>query len=92
MGDSLMSIENVIERYIVDQLLFGENEVKLDPDQNLINGGLLDSVAILQLIVFIEEQFNVTVEDGEVLPDNFQSINRIKDFVEGKQQALKTAD
>lgn len=87
-----MSIENVIERYIVDQLLFGENEVKLDPDQNLINGGLLDSVAILQLIVFIEEQFNVTVEDGEVLPDNFQSINRIKDFVEGKQQALKTAD
>lgn len=92
MGDSLMSIEVVIERYIIDQLLFGDSEVKLDPDQNLITGGLLDSVAILQLIVFIEEQFNVTVEDGEVLPDNFQSINLIKEFVERKQQALKTAD
>lgn len=87
-GDLNMTITTSIERFIGNELLFAEKQLKLDPDQDLINGGLLDSVAILRLISFIEEYFEVTVKDGEVLPDNFRTINRIKSFVESKQQVV----
>jgi acyl carrier protein len=42
-------------------------------------------MALLRLIVFIEEQFGLSVEDGELMPENFQSISLIKAYVESKQ-------
>ena len=80
-----MSIEATVENFISTELLFGQSRTQIDHDRDLINSGLLDSVAILRLILFIEEQFGVRVEDGEVLPDYFRSVNRIKAFVESKQ-------
>ena len=82
-----MSIEATVENFISKELLFGQSRTQIDPDQDLINSGLLDSVAILRLILFIEEQFGVRIEDGEVLPDNFRTINMVKGFVQAKQGA-----
>ena len=82
-----MSIEATVENFVISELLFGHDRTKLDYDQDLINSGLLDSVAVLRLILFIEEQFGVHIEDGEVLPDNFRTINLVKSFVQAKQGA-----
>jgi len=80
-----MSIENVIKDFIHNELMFGNDGVDLDASKDLIGSGLLDSVAVLRLILFIEEQFGVHVDDGEVLLDNFQSVGRIRSFVEEKK-------
>ncbi len=85
-----MSTEAVIERFIIDELLFGGGLTKIDPDKDLISTGFLDSVAVLRLLLFIEEQFKVTIADDEVLPDNFRTINRMKAFIENKQQVSKS--
>jgi acyl carrier protein len=82
-----MNIEADIERYIVDEILLGSGDTRLDPSESLIDSGVLDSLALLRLISFVEERFGVTVEDVEVVPDNFQSINATKAFIETKQQA-----
>ena len=79
------SIEAVIERFIVGDLLLGSNQTELDLNQPLISSGILDSLALLQLMSFIKQQFGVAVQDGEVIPDNFQTIRRISTFIEGKQ-------
>ena len=79
------SIEAVIERFIVDDLLLGSNQTELDLNQPLISSGILDSLALLQLMSFIKQQFGVAVQDGEVIPDNFQTIRRISTFIEGKR-------
>jgi acyl carrier protein len=86
-----MSIEATVENFISNELLFGQSRTQIDPDQDLINSGLLDSVAILRLILFIEEQFGVRIEDGEVLPDNFRTINLVKSFVQAKQGVSQPA-
>jgi acyl carrier protein len=82
-----MNIEADIERYIVDEILLGSGDTRLDPSESLIDSGVLDSLALLRLISFVEERFGVTVEDVEVVPDNFQSINATKAFIETKQRA-----
>jgi acyl carrier protein len=51
----------------------------------LISRGVLDSLALLRLIAFIEEQFGVTVNDDEVIPDNFETVNEIKSFIDKKK-------
>jgi acyl carrier protein len=57
----------------------------LDPDESLISSGVLDSLALLRLIAFLEEQMGVTVEDSEVIPENFETVNEIKGFIERKR-------
>ena len=84
-----MSVEDTIKRFFLSEHLVGSGRTKIDLDESLISSGILDSMALLQLIVFIEEQFGVTVGDGELNPTNFETINQIKSFVEKKQQAIK---
>ena len=79
-----MDIEAKIERFIVDELMMGGRQTKLDPDQSLISSGILDSLALLRLIEFVEDQFGVVINDGEVIPDNFETINVIKSFLAQK--------
>lgn len=78
-----MRIEAEIERFIVDELV-EEDLAQIDPDESLIERGLLDSIAVLRLMAFIEEQFGVTVDEGDVVPDNFETINSLKVFLERK--------
>ncbi len=80
-----MDIESAIESFIVKEIMLGDNSTKIDPDESLINSGVLDSLALLRLIAFIEEQFKVTVEDSEVIPENLETINDITAFVVEKR-------
>lgn len=81
-----MNIETKIERFLVDEILLGDRQTKIDPDQLLIDAGILDSLSLLRLITFVEEQFGVMIDDSEVVPDNFQSINMTRAFIEAKLQ------
>ena len=80
-----MDIETAIESFIVNEIMLGDNSTKIDPNESLISSGVLDSLALLRLIAFIEEQFKVTVEDSEVIPENLETINDIVTFVEQKR-------
>jgi acyl carrier protein len=79
-----MSIEATIEKYIVEEIMLADRNTKIDPDESLIDSGILDSLALLRFINFLEDQFDIMVDDIEVLPDNFQSINTAASFVSTK--------
>jgi acyl carrier protein len=80
-----METEAILTRFISDELLRGKDEVSLEPNGSLISTGILDSLALLKLLLFIEERFGLKVQDGEVNPSNFETINRIKAFIESKK-------
>jgi len=80
-----MDIATEIEQFIIDRLVPENGRTRIDPDESLLSMGAIDSLAVLQLIAFIEKQFDVTIEDHEVIPDNFQTINRITALVEKKR-------
>jgi len=74
--------KNKIKNYIIEASLSNSKDIK---DNTLIfDVGLLDSMGLLFLIEFLKEEFNVEVEDEELNPENFESVNTISDFVEGK--------
>jgi acyl carrier protein len=81
-----MSTETDIERLVLDELLSGKGRTKIEPEESLIKSGILDSLSLLRLVVLIEQHFGVTVGDGELVPDNFETISRIKAFLDRKKQ------
>jgi acyl carrier protein len=78
-----MDIERTTERFLIDEILFG-SRTSIDPDESLVTGGILDSLGLLRLVSFLESQFGITFEDGEVIPNHFETINAIKTLVESK--------
>lgn len=77
-----MEIVSVVKRFIVDELLYAGPGASLGPDDSLVSTGLLDSLALLKLLLFLETRFGVKVDDRDVVPANFDTLNRIVGFVE----------
>jgi acyl carrier protein len=74
----------VIRRFIADNLLFSSNGFQLDDDVSFLEEGVVDSLGVMELVVFVEEQFGVPVADEEVTPEYFDSVNRLAAYVESK--------
>lgn len=71
-----------IKNYIIEASLSDAKDIK--EDTMIFDAGLLDSMGLLFLIEFLKEEYDVEVNDEELNPENFESINSIADFVEGK--------
>ena len=77
-----MNIKPQIRQYIAADLLFSNNGFKYDDDASFLEEGIVDSLGVMDLVFFIEETFGVTVEDHDLTPDNFDSVNKLADFVQ----------
>ena len=77
------NLKEIVKDFIVDNFLFGNAE-KLDTDTLLFEKGIIDSTGVLELLAFIEENFNIKVSDEELVLSNFSSINAIEKFVLSK--------
>ncbi len=80
------SVEELLRRYIADNILFSSNGYPHQDDTSFLENGIVDSMNVLELVMFVEQKFGVKVEDSEIVPDNFDSVARLADFVRRKQK------
>ena len=76
-----MEIEETVRRFIISELMLGERDEHLEDTFSLIENGVLDSLGIMRLIQFIEEKFSISIEDEDILPENFENIESISQFI-----------
>ena len=79
-----MTIEEQIRRYVADNFLFSDNECGLAQDTSFLEEGIIDSTGVLELVMFVEETFNLTVEDNEIVPENLDSIAQLAAYIRRK--------
>jgi acyl carrier protein len=72
-----------IKAFIIENFLFG-SEDGLKDDTSFLDEGIIDSTGILELVTFLEEEFSITIEDEELVPENLDSINNVTAFLERK--------
>jgi acyl carrier protein len=77
-------IKSQIKEYIVDNFMFGDNRIRFSDTDSFINKGILDSTGVLEIITFLEEKFEITIEDDEILPQNLDSVENIFHFLNKK--------
>lgn len=75
------SVEAGVRRYILQNLLFSDNDAELANDTSLLGAGIVDSTSVLEIILYLEEAFGVQVKPSEMLPENFDSVDNIVRFV-----------
>lgn len=76
-----MAIENLIRNYILENFLFSDNNGRLQDNTSFLEEGIVDSTGVLELVMFVEETFDVTVEDEEIVPEKFDSVECLARYV-----------
>lgn len=79
-----MEIEKKIHQYILENMLFSDDPSSLKRDMSLVEDGVIDSTGVLEIIEFIEESFSIKVDDEEMVPENFDSVEKITAFIQRK--------
>ena len=80
-----MSTEQKIRDYVLDNYLFTDDQNALKNDESFLDKGIIDSTGIMEVILFLEEEFGIEVEDEEMIPENLDSVNNIVNYIQAKQ-------
>ena len=72
-----------IRAFIVEQFLFGEEDT-LKEDTSFLEEGIIDSTGILELVMFLEEKYGIKIEDSELVPENFDTLDCIAQYMDKK--------
>lgn len=76
-----LSPKERIRGFIVDSFFVED----FADDDSFLRRGLIDSTGMMELVAFLEEQFQISLQDGELVPENLDSLTRVTAFVERKQ-------
>jgi acyl carrier protein len=79
----MSDVKEKIRTFIIENYLFGDDE-GLEEGTSFLDKGIIDSTGILELIDYISEEFSITVEDEELIPENLDSINNVTAFIARK--------
>ena len=73
-------IKTAVRQFIIENFLFEEDE-SLKDDTSFLEDGIIDSTGILEMVTFLEETYEMHVEDEEMIPENLDSIEAIAKYV-----------
>ena len=84
-----MEVRDKLRQFIIENFLFGNDNATLDDGESFLDSGIIDSTGILEVVGFLEDEFEFEVMDEELVPDNFDSVDKLVAYIAKKMQ---TAD
>jgi acyl carrier protein len=84
-------VETIINDYISRELVPDAALLPLTNETSLLDSGILDSLSLLRLVVFLEERFEITMGDADLLPANFASVNAICAYLRSREAGKEAA-
>jgi len=84
----MRTVEEMIRTYIAENMLFSGDGYPYSDSASFLEEGIVDSMGIMELVMFVEENFQVTVEDEELVPDNFDSVGKLAAYIRAKSSAV----
>lgn len=73
-----------IRKFIVQNFLYGQDD-GFQNGASLLDMGLIDSTGVLELVSFVEDNFKINVNDEEIVPENFDSVDNLEKFINWKE-------
>jgi acyl carrier protein len=75
-----LDIEREVHSFVISNFFFDQS-IDLEPDDSLLDKGLIDSTGVIELVDFLEERYAIKVEDDEVIPANLDSVRNVAKYV-----------
>jgi acyl carrier protein len=79
-----MTIDTQIKQYVAENFLFTDDGYQFSEDASFLEEGIVDSTGVLELVMFVEETFDIAVQDEEIVPENFDSVSYLAAYVRHK--------
>jgi acyl carrier protein len=84
-------IDQTVRHFIVEHFLYGDQSAPLKPEDSFLDRGIIDSTGVLELVSYIQKEFSIEVYDAEIIPDNFDSISKLTQYILQKQAGVTQA-
>jgi len=81
-----MTILESLEKVLLTEIAVDLGKKSLGADEDLLEQGIIDSLGIMKLVLFMEDTYGIVVADEEVVPENFQTVNMMVKFIKQKIQ------
>jgi acyl carrier protein len=85
----MQNIEQEIRQFVTDNFLFGQASIRLSNYDSFLDQGIIDSTGVLELVAFLEEKYQIKIEDNELTPQYLDSIHKLVKFLETKVQSSR---
>lgn len=82
-------VKDKIRGFITTELAHKVGGTAVADDESLLERGVLDSLGLLRVLGFLEEQYHFTVKDEDVVPENFESVDAIAAFVDRSRNGAR---
>ncbi len=80
----MTAVKETIKDYIAENILFTDKGYPYPDDASFLENGIVDSMNVMEIVAYVEETFQVPIEDSEIVPANFDSIDSITQFIHRK--------
>ena len=81
-----MKILENLEKFLLTEIAVDLGKKSLGPDEDLLEQGIIDSLGIMKLVLFLEESYGIQVNDQDIIPENFQCLSSMVMYVEQQLQ------
>ena len=79
-----MGTRDIVKSFVLDTFPTGSSEIRIEEHTSFLESGLIDSMGVLELVDFLEDQFGVAFGDDELVPENLDSIRNICRYLKSK--------
>ena len=86
----MSEIEQKIRQFIAENFLLRQDRAELSDTDSLLEAGLIDSTGVLELVGYLESEFQIAVADADIIPENLDSIRTIIAYI-GEKLAERAA-
>jgi acyl carrier protein len=89
MSQNKPSLEAEIRKFITENMLFSADGFNYGDNDSLLDAGIVDSIGVMELVTFVDKTYHLTVPPEDISPDNFDSINRLANYIRRRQEGGK---
>lgn len=79
-----MNTAQKLKHYIATEIMYADDDA-LSEDEPLLGSGIIDSLGIMRLVSYIEEEFGVEVPEDQLVPEHFRTVTALAQFVDRLQ-------
>jgi acyl carrier protein len=82
------TVREQLRSYLAKNVLFSNNGYPYPDNASFLENGVVDSMSVMELVMFTEKTFSIGIADKEIVPANFDSVENLAAFILRKQAAV----
>ena len=84
-----MQIKTKIKQYIAQNILLSDQDFPCDDDASFLDQGIIDSLGFMELVAFVEKECGIQIAPQDLVPENFDSVNKLSRYINSKLATAK---